>query len=220
MKYFWVIILIGTNCIVCSAFAQQSKLMKKISLPVPELKGKVSVEQAIYQRRSRRQYQARDLSLEQIGQLLWSAQGITDPKRGFRAAPSAGAIYPIEIYLAKQDGLFHYLPQTHQLKRLSEKDLRGGLAKGAWGQSFIAEAPVAIVITAGYERIISRYGQRGRRYTDIEVGHIAQNVHLQAVSLGLDSVPVGAFDDKAIKKLMQLPENEEPLYIIPIGYSK
>lgn len=201
--------------------AQQLKAMKKeISLPAPKLKGKISLEQAIAERRSKRRFSSQELTLEQIAQLLWSAQGITESRKGQRVAPSAGALYPMEIYLLSKDGLFHYLPQEHKLEQVLQNDLRRELAVAALGQSFIAAAPVAIIIAAVYERVTSRYGSRGKCYTDIEVGHIAQNIHLQAVALGLGSVPVGAFDDQALKQLLNLPDDEQPLYIIPVGYVK
>lgn len=193
---------------------------KEILLPEPGFKGKMSVEQAISQRRSKRRFTSQDLTLEQISQLLWSAQGITEKYMGFRAAASAGALYPMEIYLISKDGVFHYLPKGHKLEQISQEDLRSGLAASALGQSSIAQAPVDIVIAAVYERVTSRYGLRGRRYTEIEVGHIAQNIHLQAVALGLASVPIGAFDDRAIKRLLRLLKDEQPLYIIPVGYSR
>ncbi len=191
-----------------------------ISLPEPKLKGTMSLEEAIQRRRSKRSYISQELTLEEISQLLWSVQGITDERRGFRAAPSAGALYPLEIYLVKADGLYLYLPDGHRIKRLSEKDLRRPLAQAALWQGFVAQAPIDIVICAVYERVTSKYGKRGVRYTDIEVGHAAQNLHLQAVVLGLGSVPIGAFDDDAVKKVLSLPKDHQPLYIIPVGHVK
>jgi len=221
MRYSFGIILVGFVFGISAVYAQQLKAMEReTSLPLPRLKGKISVEQAISERRSKRKFTPQQLTPAQISQLLWSAQGITEKQRGFRAAPSAGALYPMEIYLLNKDGLFHYLPREHKLEQLLQKDLRRDLAAASLGQGFIAQAPVSIVIVAVYERITSRYGSRGERYTDIEIGHIAQNVHLQAVALGLGSVPVGAFNDQAVKGLLQLPEKEEPLYIIPVGYPR
>lgn len=193
--------------------------MKSISLPKPVLKGDVSLEETIKMRRSVRSYSDKELTLDELSQLLWAAQGITD-MRGLRAAPSAGALYPLEIYVAKKDGLFRYRPQGHRLELVSDKDLRGKLADASWGQDFIAQAPVDIVICAVYKRITSKYGQRGVRYTDIEVGHAAENVHLEAVALGLDSVPVGAFNDDAVTSVLGLSKDETPIYIIPVGYKK
>jgi SagB-type dehydrogenase family enzyme len=187
-------------------------------LPQPQLKGKISLEQAIYQRRSKRNFSVEELTLEQISQLLWSAQGITGEHGRFRTVPSAGAIYPIQIYLLNKNGLFRYLSKGHKLSQITTDCLCQKLAKAALEQNAIAQAPVTIVITALYENINLRYGSRAKRYTDIEVGHVAQNIHLQSVALGLASVPIGAFDDLAVKRLLRLPDKEQPLYIIPIGY--
>ncbi|MFZ2356470.1 MAG: SagB/ThcOx family dehydrogenase, partial [Candidatus Omnitrophota bacterium] len=159
---------------------------------------------------------------EQISQLLWAAQGITGKKGsvGFRASPSAGALYPMELYLLTKDGLYHYLVQGHQLEQLGQGDLRSSLADSALGQGSISQAPVTIVICAVYPRVTLKYGERGIRYTHIEAGHLAQNIHLQAAALNLGSVPIGAFDDTQVKKVLSLPEDQEPLYIIPVGYSE
>jgi SagB-type dehydrogenase family enzyme len=191
-----------------------------ISLPEPKLKGAMSLEEAIQKRRSKRSYISQELTFEEISQLLWSVQGITDERRGFRAAPSAGALYPLKIYLVKADGLYLYLPDGHRIKRLSEKDLRQPLAQAALRQEYIAQAPIDIVICAVYERVTSKYRKRGIRYADIEAGHAAQNLQLQAVTLGLGSVPIGAFKDNAVKKVLSLPEDHQPLYIIPVGHVK
>lgn len=210
-----VIMLSGLN----SACGEKMKDEEIITLPAPDTKGKIALETTILKRRSIRSFTGQALTMEQIGQLLWAAQGITD-RRGYRAAPSAGALYPLEIYVAKEDGLFHYIPEGHKLRKLSEKDLRRGLQSAALFQSWVGKAAVDIIICAVYERVTSRYGQRGTRYTDIEVGHAAQNIHLEAVALGLGSVPIGAFSDDAVAKVLSLPEDEIPLYIIPVGYKR
>lgn len=191
--------------------------MEKINLPKPKLKSSFSVEEAILKRRSVRRYSSKELTIDQISQLLWAGQGITDV-RGFRAAPSAGALYPLEIYLLKNDGVYRYIPEGHRLERISDRNLKKALAVASWNQRFINEAAVDIVICAVYERVTSRYGKRGIRYTDIEVGHAAENIHLQALSLGLCSVPVGAFNDNAVSKILNLSSMEKPIYIIPVGY--
>ena len=195
---------------------------KEIQLPKPIEASKVSLEEAILSRRSERSFIQKDLDLTQIGQLLWAAQGITAKKFGFgfRAAPSAGALYPMEVYLLSQDGFFHYLPGGHKLEVLSHSDLRNSLAAAALGQESVKEAPIDIVICAVYQRITGKYGQRGIRYAHIEAGHIAQNIHLQAVALGLGSVPIGAFSDKEVKETLSLSPEQEPVYIIPVGYIK
>ncbi len=192
--------------------------LKEIVMPVPWTSGKVSLEEAIARRRSCRRFFPRELTAEQISQLLWSAAGITESKKGHRAAPSAGATYPIEIYLLTGKGLFHYVPDGHKLLVVGETDLRSELSQACHDQAFVAQTPASLVITCIYNRTTGRYGERGIRYVHIEAGHIAENVHLQAVALGLGSVPVGAFDDDWVKKVLGLPRQEEPLYVIPVGY--
>jgi SagB-type dehydrogenase family enzyme len=194
--------------------------LKEIQLPQPKSEGKISLEETILKRRSQRNFMNKDLKWDEVGQLLWAAQGITQAKGGFslRAAPSAGALYPMEIYLLKRDGLFHYVPQGHKLEVIKEEDLRGSLAGVALHQDSISQAAIDIVISCVYDRITAKYGQRGIRYVHIEAGHIAQNIHLQAVALGLGSVPIGAFNDAEAKRILSLPQDEEPLYIIPVGY--
>ncbi|MEN2998273.1 MAG: SagB/ThcOx family dehydrogenase [Brevinematia bacterium] len=196
-----------------------------ISLPAPRTIGKVSVEEAIKLRRSVRDYTKEALNLQEVSQLLWSAQGITDPITGFRSAPSAGATYPLEIYLivgkegvvGLEEGVYLYIPQGHKLKHLAKGDIRKELAISALGQAWVEKAPISIVITAIYERTTHRYGERGIRYVHMEVGHVGQNLHLQGVALGLGMVMVGAFYDEQVKKILQLPKEQHPLYIIPIG---
>ncbi|MBN1902201.1 SagB/ThcOx family dehydrogenase [Candidatus Sumerlaeota bacterium] len=198
---------------------EKEKETKTIELPEPKTKGALSLEECIQKRRSRRNFISDPLSLEQISQLLWSMQGITEPERGFRAAPSAGALYPLEIYVLKSDGVFHYTPEGHILESLGKEDLRKNLGSAALGQTFIAHAPVNFVICAVLDRVTSRYRERGIMYAHIEVGHAAQNLHLQAVALGLDSVPVGAFREEAVSETLSLPVDHKPLYIIPVGRS-
>jgi SagB-type dehydrogenase family enzyme len=189
-----------------------------IKLPGPEFTDR-SVEECIELRRSVRSYQDKALTLKQISNILWSAQGLTDDRYGFRAAPSAGATYPLVVFVAKKDGLFRYIPESHGLKSEASKDIRKDIANAALGQTFINDAGMVIIITAIYERTTQRYGERGNRYVHIEAGHCAQNIHLEAVALGLGSVPVGAFNDEKLSKLLKL-EREKPLYIIPVGYPR
>ena len=193
-------------------------MIKEILLPQPKLKGKISVEEAIFSRRSIRNFTTQELTIEQLSQILWVSQGQT--KDGYRSAPSAGALYPIEIRLIKKDGLFKYLTSGHKIVLLSAEDFRKPLAQGALYQNSIIQAPVTIIISANYNKITPKYGQRGISYSYIETGHIAQNIHLEAVALGLGSVPIGAFDDKTVKEILLLPTENEPLYIVPIGYAR
>jgi SagB-type dehydrogenase family enzyme len=196
-----------------------------IILPEPRYDSDVSVEEAILQRRSIRDYTAQSLTLQEVAQLFWAAQGITDP-RGYRAAPSAGATYPLEVYAVTgnvegvNQGIYQYEPETHQLLKVVDGDKRQALAVAAVDQEFVAQAPLNIVITAIYERTTDRYGQRGIRYVDMEAGHAAQNIYLQAVALNLGTVVIGAFHDKQVAKILELPDNEIPLYIMPVGRIK
>ncbi len=194
---------------------------EQIRLPQPDKKGSLSLEETILRRRSHRTFSGNELTLSQIGQLLFSAQGITETIDGsdFRAAPSSGALYPMELYVLTPEGVFHYIPKGHFLEVKTKTDLRQALSGAALGQEAIQLAPMTIVISAVYSRVTGKYGQRGEQYTHMEAGHIAQNVHLQAVSLGLSSVPIGAFENKKVKSVLSLPPDQEPLYIISVGYA-
>jgi len=195
-----------------------------IKLPSPSLRGKIPVEEAISKRRSVRRFRAQPLSFAQLSQLLWSAQGITGTG-GRRAVPSAGATYPLEIFVVVGEhgmetlaaGIYHYDVDNHSLSLHVSGDLRQKLADTALGQSFIAKCPVDIVVCALHPRTAYRYGRRGERYVHIEVGHVGQNVSLQAVTLGLATVMVGAFEDEEVGRVLKLEEQIKPLYIIPVG---
>lgn len=191
-----------------------------IDLPAPQTDGELSVEAAIEERRSIRSFADEPLTMEQIGQLAWAAQGITDEARGLRAPPSAGATYPLEVYMVTADGVGHYLPEQHALAMVAGDDRRAALAQAALGQGFVAEAPLVVAVAAVYQRTAARYGPRAERYVHMEVGHLGQNVHLQAVALGLGSVPVGAFDDDAVAQALNLPADHAPLYLIPVGHPR
>ena len=217
--------------------AKRSNPQPIIKLPSPQLEGKVSVEETIAKRRSVRRYRLESLTLSQLSQILWSAQGITGAGK-VRAAPSAGAIYPLEIFAvigkqaiiviaseAKQSPsreelpacIYHYEIDSHSLILHLQGDLRLDLARAALDQGFIADAPVVIVICAIYPRTSYAYGRRGERYVHMEVGHVGENIHLQAVALGLATVEVGAFDDEEVRKVLGLEEQIKPLYIMPLG---
>ena len=193
-----------------------------IKLPEPRYDSDVSIEQSLLQRRSIRSFTGEPLTLGEVSQLLWAAQGITDP-RGYRTAPSAGALYPLEVYLVAGDvenlvpGIYKYEPDGHELDLLMDGDKRSELADAALGQSSVATGALAIVFTAVYERTTFKYGERGVRYVHIEVGHAAQNLCLQATAMGLGAVTVGAFHDDEVTEVINLPSEEKPLYIIPVG---
>jgi len=199
-----------------------------ISLPKPSLDGKVSVEKAIKERRTIRNFKERPLPLNHLSQLLWAAQGITNPKEGKRAVPSGGALYPLDIYMiigangvdGMEAGIYHYLPDNHSISLLSKGDRRKEIASASLWQSWMAKAPVILIITAEYQRITGKYGERGIRYTLIEVGHVGQNLFLQAEALGLGAGIVGAFNDADVSKVIGGPPQHEPLLIMPVGYKR
>ncbi len=189
-------------------------------LPPPAQKGRMSLEEALTRRRSVRELRRQPLSEQQLSQLLWAAQGTTHPA-GYRTAPSAGALYPLELYVATPEGFFHYGPRLHQLARRSSQDLRQAICRAALGQEPIAEAPAVFVFAAVYERTQRKYGEaRTPRYVHMEVGHAAQSLLLQAVALGLGGVPIGAFYDAQLQKVLGLPADHQPLYIVPVGYPR
>jgi SagB-type dehydrogenase family enzyme len=192
---------------------------KVIELPKPVHTGKMSLEETILRRASVRDFTSKPLTPPEISQLLWAAQGTTR-KWGGRAAPSAGALYPLEIYLVTADGFFHYLPARHQLIRLSDQNLLKDLCHAALGQACTREAPAVIVMTAVHERTSGKYGQRAERYIAMEAGHAAQNILLQATALRLGAVPVGAFSDERVQKALGLPGDHRPLYLIPAGHPR
>jgi len=199
-----------------------SKTETAIALPSPQHDGKVSLEAALLNRRSVREFSTEPLTLADLSQLLWAGQGITDP-RGFRTAPSAGALYPLQLHAVVgnaasiEPGIFRYDPQRHQMLRTVEGDRRPALAAASFGQFCVQNGPLSIVVTAIPKRLAPKYGDRAERYAFMEAGHAAQNILLQAVSLDLAAVPVGAFRDDELAKALDLPEGEKPLYVITIG---
>jgi SagB-type dehydrogenase family enzyme len=202
--------------------AEPAKDTLPVSLPRPRLESSTSLEEAINARRSIRSFSRDPLTLAELSQLLWAAQGITHPA-GRRTAPSAGALYPLKIYAAAGNvtdlpsGIYRYEPEGHVLVRIADGDPRRAVAEAAHGQASVRKAAVDIVISAVYSRTTGKYGERGIRYAHLEAGHAAQNVLLQSVSLQLGSVVIGAFSDDGMKRAMRLAPDEQPLYIIPVG---
>lgn len=199
-------------------------LTGKVILPPPAYTGETSLEAALAKRYSVRRFSDRPLPLAAMAQILWAAQGITtDAVTGAtRTAPSAGATYPLEIYLVAGNvaglppGIYHYRPQEHSLAPLGPGEHRTALAAAALQQDFIAAAPAGIILAADYPRTTRRYGDRGQRYVHMEIGHVTQNIHLQAAALGLGSAAVGAFHDDRVKSLLKT--DYAPLMIVPVGY--
>lgn len=207
----------------------------KVKLPEPKLDGAMSLEKAISNRRSVREYTGEPITLAQAAQLLWAAYGITEPmpdgpaflRGGLRAAPSAGARYPFEVYLVAGKvtglaaGVYRYVSEEHALVRVQEGDVRGALCEAAYGQEWVREAPVSLFVSAVFERTTKKYGERGsQRYVWMDSGYLGENVYLQAEALGFGCCVAGAFDDEAVKRAMKLPAGEEPVCILAAGKKK
>jgi SagB-type dehydrogenase family enzyme len=192
-----------------------------VALPEARRDGELSVEAALDARHSLREYSRQSVSLAELGQLLWAAQGIT--RGGRRAAPSAGALYPLEVYALAGDveglatGLYRYRPGGHELVKSVGDDLRSSLVSAALDQDWFESAPAVLVITAVVARTSVKYGERAARYVHMEVGAAAENVYLQAAALGLGTTYVGAFNDRQVARVLRLPDGEAPLAILPIG---
>jgi len=200
----------------------QTKLLSAhiLQLPAPERKGRMSLEEALAARRSVREFRREPITDRELSQLLWAAQGITSPD-GLRTAPSAGALYPLEVWVATASGFYDYEPHKHRLTRHLERDLRPDIHRAALMQEAILQAPVVLVIAAVYERTAQKYGeQRTPRYVHMEAGHSAQNLLLEAVALGLGGVLIGAFNDKEVARVLSLPADQKPLYLIPVGHPR
>lgn len=223
---------IGTHGIVACTFPKPQASRPKVKpdesagdipmLPTPVYRSETSLEQALLHRRSVRAYQDAPLRLSEIAQLLWAAQGITRPE-GYRTAPSAGALYPLEVYLVAGEvegctpGLYHYQPQQHRLAVIALGEWRAVLSSAALDQESVRDAPAAIVLTAVAARTTARYAERSLQYIHMEAGSAAQNIYLQAAALGLGTVIIGAFDDDAVRQVLNLPETETPLAVLPCG---
>lgn len=177
-----------------------------------------TLEDVLSKRRSVRRYGARALSEDDILRLCWAAQGITHPE-GYRTAPSAGALYPLELSVATAAGLFAYDPPHHRLVRRTADDLRPAMQWAAAAQEAVGDSPAVFVISAVPARMTSKYGSRGERYVHLEAGHAAQNLLLEATALGFGAVPIGAFDDARLREVLDLPGTYDVLYLIPVGES-
>ena len=222
-KMYFVLFLLFllTACKNAQEEQSQSELTKKLDgdqlayiLPSPLMDGNVSVEKALANRRSHRNFVDKAISAEQLSQVLWAAYGVSRPhpdspnrRGGLRTAPSAGAVYPFEIYIAVgkvkdiEPGVYKYISQEHKIVRTISGDIRESLSAAAIGQAHVKEAPVTILYTAVYNRMVQRYGDRGRdRYVCMDLGHSAQNVYLQVESLNMGTCAIGAFSDDRDRK--------------------
>ncbi len=219
-----VVLIISALIVACGGTGNGAErnsgsavVSQRIDLPTPAQSGGATLADVLTSRRSVRDFQQVPLELAELSQLLWATQGVTSDS-GQRTAPSAGGLYPLEVYLVSATGRYRYDPGTHQLEVLGHTDARDDLADAALGQECVRQAPATFVITAVYARTEGKYGERAERYVKLEAGHAAQNLLLQAVALDLGAVPVGAFDDDQIAAVMGLPPDHEPLYLIPVGH--
>jgi len=196
-----------------------------VTLPPPLSDGGHSLEKALRERRSVREFRAQALRLEDIGQLAWAAQGMA-ARSGQRTAPSAGALYPLELYVAVANvqglaaGVYRYEPSAHRLDAIAQGDRRRALVAAALGQRWIGEAAAVFVIAGVERRTTAKYGRRGVRYVHMEAGHAAQNLLLQATALRLGATVVGAFSDAAVEDAAALPDAAQPLYLVPVGHAR
>ncbi len=222
MRLVWSVIMI---IMAMGLSAAPGPAAEPVKLPPPSYKGAISVEEALKTRRSVRQFSSRGLTLQQVSQLLWGADGMSDP-RGRRTAASAGATYPLELYLVAGEqgvanlpaGVYRYLVRDNALEPGVRGELRPAVARASLHQSWMAQAPVMVVIAADYRRCTARYGERGVMYTHMEAGHAGTNVFLQAEALGLGAGIVGAFDDRGLAQALQLPKEYVPLLVMPVGF--
>jgi SagB-type dehydrogenase family enzyme len=182
----------------------------------PHMRSAVSLEESLARRRSIREFRDRDLSWDDIGQLLWACQGVTDPE-GLRTAPSAGALYPLDVFVVTSSGVYRYHPEPHEVRRTVSRDVRSRLRRAALDQDALA-APCIVAIAGVERRTARKYGDRAWRYVVLEAGHAAQNVLLQATALGLCAVPIGAFDDEEVRTILGAPSQDQILVLIPIGH--
>lgn len=196
---------------------------EKITLSEPNKQSNLSIEEALLNRRSIRDFIDKQISLNKLSQLLWSAQGITSISNK-RTSPSAGGTYPIEIFVLVKNvenlnqGLYQYIPQEHSLIKIFEEDKSSELMQASLNQEYIYDASFNIIICADFDRTKEVYGNRGERYVYMEAGHVSQNIYLQSESLNLGTVVIGAFEDNRVKKILNLDDKLDPLYIMPIGY--
>ena len=214
---FTVILLLWVNT------SLQGGTMESIQLPEPRREGDVSLEETLQRRHSVRDLKETALTLDVVSQILWATQGI-NAEGGGRTAPSAGALYPLELILVVgrveklEAGVYRYRPRHHDLLRHASGDRRAPLAKAALHQEWIGEAPAVLVIAAVFERTTVKYGQRGRRYVHMEVGLAAENAHLMVTALRLGTTVVGAFEDEAVRRALDLPPEIEPFVLMPVGH--
>lgn len=194
------------------------RVLQVLPLPKADVEGVFTVEQVIAARRSVRQFNRQSLDMKTVGQLLWAGQGITDEVNSYRAAPSAGAIYPFKLYVVIRGGVYIYDPENGgKLEKILNGDTRDKLSKAALGQAAVKDAPCSIILAGNARGLVERYSSNAKQFMYIEAGHIAQNILLQATAIGLGGVPIGSFDEDKIKELYKFPSGTEAVYIVSVG---
>ncbi len=212
MGIFMVLIFLAIAGIV---YAEETGT--KIILPNPIKKGTLSLEEVLWKRQSIRSFSGQELNWQQIGQLLWASQGVNRPDKKYRTSPSAGATYPLELYVIKPSGIYHYLPNEHAVVKTMSGDMKQALAKANLGPRMMQESKCVFLFTTIFERTIKEYGKNAIPYVYLEAGHAAQNLLLQAVALGLGGVPNGSILDRHHQQALNIPEEENLIYILVIG---
>jgi len=229
LSAFLAVYLVSTASIQPVKTENHSRvILGTFDLPPATVTSNMSVDQAIKNRRSVRTFSTTPLTLQDVSQLLWASQGITDSERNYRATPSAGHVFPMEIYLVTgnssvnglEAGIYHYNPFNNTLEKIVEGDQRYNLSQAAHQQKWVNEAPISLVITGNYQKMKEKYPDEriSTRFVDIEAGHIGENIYLEAIAHGLGTVAIGSFYDDQMINLLKLPSNETPIYIYPVGY--
>ena len=190
------------------------ELGEKEFLPDPYSTSDTSIEESLWNRRTVRSYSSQSLSWEQIGQLLWAAQGINRPGTNYRTAPSAWAIYPLSIYIAHESGVYKYITDEHVVQKMLEEDVRGQLTT----QSAEDSASCLFIFSAEFEKMTVKDSEKGTGFVYLECGHAVQNLVIQGMSLGLYGVTMGGINRETVRNKLGLTELETPIYVIPIGY--
>ena len=218
-----VVVIVVSGC--TSIETNQTEIINatEIKLPQPNFEGTMSVEEALLKRQSIRDYSDLEISLENLSQLFWAAQGVTR-QGGGRTAPSAGALYPLELYILIRKvekinpGIYHYDPHKHSLSLVKSGNFSNDLMEASLNQHPIGDAVINIIITAEFLRTTKKYGERGNQYVYLEAGHAAQNIYLQATALELGTVVIGAFKDELVQNVIGCPDSHKPVYVIPVGF--
>lgn len=201
------------------AFAQDAAQPEKRVLPKVSDKGAISLEELLWKRQSTHAFTAQVPSWEQIGQMLWAAQGVNRPNEKKRTVPSAGATYPLEMYVILPEGIYHYLPNEHAAVQTKKGNPWEELLKAGFKPASVYHSPCVFVIGAEFERTSKRFGDEATRYVYLEGGHAAQNLLLQAEALGLSTVPIGVALNQQVCDLLGIPKEQKPIYVIATGQS-